>query len=122
MYVISAIYEEYPEDNTIVAIVDSEELANEIKDYLTEYYNPEPCTTISRSQWEIIWEDVVMSESLEDLNFIETAHKLFPQYSIEELELADKYYESVNTKPDEITIQEVAYYNNLSEFKNGIIN
>lgn len=103
----------------VIGVCSTLELAEQIRAQIKEPHDPSNCA-ISRDDWESmtvrLWD--AEDEGYEYDDDISAIKELFPQYSIEDIKKAQQLYDD-DSDWCGVMIQEVNFYNSLSDFNNG---
>lgn len=105
-------YEDSWED--ISGICSTSEIAETLKSKIEEQYD-ESKLSITRDEWEQLYEAVVEKEVSEDVEYESVSDgivALFPNYNIEDLKKAEAIYEG---EYKYTTIEEINFYDDISE-------
>ena len=107
----SGEYEDYYEH--IVGVFPTfslaESLKNKLEDLLSYKGNIPDIGNLVDEFWEVY--------SIEDIDEAEGIHKLHPEYSLEDIELALEYYYNISNEK-EIVIREINFYENENDLNN----
>lgn len=110
VYVVTKYGGEYEDSwEHIVGVCSTPEVADYLKAKVEESYS----TSITESKWDEMW-DAVNDTTIEDLDSYEIMHKLFPEYSYEEILDAKNTYDDYWGYRG-VYIQEVDFYDKQSD-------
>ena len=92
---IFLVIEKEEEYRNVIAVCSTEELANKLVARIEEKYNN---LKITEQKWSKMWDlvNTDLSWVKEDMTYdsiFNQMHKMFPDYSVEDFKLAERYYE-----------------------------
>lgn len=93
----------------VIAACETLELADSIREERIKQIG-KPDIKISEEEWNNMYNELLISDNMSGDDY-EDFHKMFPQYSMEDIELAGRVYDCDNNI-DGIRIEEVDYYGN----------